>query len=70
MSTQGVGYILLYFNLRARWGRWSRPRPGRYSPRKSQVPIVKEAGWTPGASLEGCGEYTTHRDSIPEPPSQ
>jgi hypothetical protein len=29
-------------------GGWSAPRPGRFTPGKDQVPIVQEAGWTPG----------------------
>jgi len=29
-------------------GGWSMPCPGRFSPRKDPVPIVWEAGWTPG----------------------
>jgi hypothetical protein len=29
-------------------GGWSVPRPGRFTPGKDPVPIVKEAGWAPG----------------------
>jgi hypothetical protein len=29
-------------------GGWSAPRPGRITPGKDPVPIVQEAGWTPG----------------------
>jgi hypothetical protein len=29
-------------------GKWSKPRPGRFTPGKDPVPIVKEAGWHPG----------------------
>jgi hypothetical protein len=28
------------FNLRARWGGWSTPHPGRLTPGKTPVPIV------------------------------
>jgi len=34
-----------FFNLDARWGGWSTPRPGRFTPGKDPVPIVNEAGW-------------------------
>ena len=29
-------------------GRWSAPRPGRFTPRNDPVPFVWEAGWAPG----------------------
>jgi hypothetical protein len=29
-------------------GRWSAPRPGRFTPGKDPVPVVQEAGWAPG----------------------
>ena len=29
-------------------GGWSTPHPGRFTPGKDPVPIVWEAGWTPG----------------------
>ena len=28
------------FNLVARWGGWSTPRPSRFTPKKDPVPIV------------------------------
>ena len=33
-----------FFNLSARWGGLSTSRPGRFTPGKEPVPIVKEAG--------------------------
>ena len=35
-------------------GGWSMPRPGRFTPRKDTVPIVKEAGWAPGSVWTGA----------------
>jgi hypothetical protein len=29
-------------------GGWSTPRPGRFTSEKDPVPIIQEAGWTPG----------------------
>jgi hypothetical protein len=29
-------------------GKWSAPRPGRFTPGKDPVPIVQEARWAPG----------------------
>jgi hypothetical protein len=39
---EGSIYIWLYtsFNLGARWGRWSTPRSGRFTPGEVPVPIV------------------------------
>ena len=39
-------------------GGWSVPRPGRFTPRKDQVPIVKEAGWAPGPFCTGAENLT------------
>ena len=39
-----------------RWGRWSAPRPGRFTPGKDPVPIVQEAGGAPGPVWTGA-EY-------------
>jgi hypothetical protein len=36
---------VLFFNLGARWGVWSIPRPGRFTPGKDPVPIGQEVGW-------------------------
>jgi hypothetical protein len=35
-------------DLGTRRGGWSAPRPGHFTPGKDPVPIVQEAGWTPG----------------------
>jgi hypothetical protein len=34
------GIALLFFNLGAKWGGWSRPRPCRFTPGKGSVFIV------------------------------
>jgi hypothetical protein len=34
------GRVPLLFNLGARWGEWSAPRPGRFNPGKEPVPII------------------------------
>jgi hypothetical protein len=44
----GSGIALLFLDLGARRGGWSAPRPGRFTPGKDPVPIVKEVGWAPG----------------------
>jgi hypothetical protein len=33
-----------FLHLGARWGGWSTPRPGRFTPGKDLVPILEEAG--------------------------
>ena len=37
-----------------RWGWWSAPRPGRFTPGKDPVPIVQEAGWALGPVRKGA----------------
>jgi len=36
---------LLSFILGARWGEWSKPRPGHFTSRNDPVLIVQGAGW-------------------------
>jgi len=36
-----------FFNPGARWGGWSTPRPGRFTPGKDPVLGVQQAGWAP-----------------------
>jgi hypothetical protein len=45
-ESRGIG--LLFLDLGARRGRWSAPRPDRFTTGKDPVPIVQEAGWAPG----------------------
>jgi hypothetical protein len=47
-------YLYSLFNLGARWGGWSTPRPGRVIPGNDPVPTVQEAGWSPGPAWEGA----------------
>jgi len=54
-----------FFNLSARWGEWSTPRLGQFTPWKDQVPIVLKAGWAPGPVWTGVENLALHRDSIP-----
>ena len=57
MKAQRVsrGIALLFLDLGARWGGWSTPRPGRFTPGKDPVPIVQEAGWAP-EPVRRCAE--------------
>ena len=34
-----------------------RHTPAVLSPGKDPVPIVQEAGWAPGAGMDGCGKF-------------
>jgi hypothetical protein len=34
------GIALLFFNLGSRWGGWSTPRPGRFTPCKDPVTTI------------------------------
>ena len=40
--------------LALRWGGWSAPRPGRFTPGKDPVPIAQEAGWAAGPVWTGA----------------
>jgi len=65
----GTG-IALFFHERGTRRGWvvsSTPRP-HFTPRKDPVPILQEAGWTPGSVWMG-GKSRTHRDSIPDRPA-
>ena len=46
----------------------STPRP-HFTPGKDPVPIVQEAGWTPGPVWTG-GKSRPNRDSIPDSPAR
>ena len=46
----------------------STPRP-HFTPGKDTVPILQEAGWTPGPVWTG-GKSRPHRDSIPDRPAR
>ena len=37
-----------------RWGVWSAPSPGRFTPGKEPVPIVQETVWAPGPVWTGA----------------
>jgi hypothetical protein len=47
-------YLNCIFNLGARWGGWSTPRPGRFTPGKDPEPIVWEVGWAPEPVWSGA----------------
>ena len=48
-------YSYSFFNLGARWGGWSTPRPGRFIPgERDPVPILYEVGWAPGPVWTGA----------------
>ena len=50
------------------WVVSSTPRP-HFTPGKDPVPILQEAGWTPGSVWTG-GKSRHHRDSIPDRPAR
>jgi hypothetical protein len=58
--------IALLFNLGARWGGWSTPRPDRFTPGKDPVPTVQEAGWAPGPDGTGAENLAPTRIRSPD----
>jgi hypothetical protein len=65
-------YFYSLFNLGARWGGWSTPRPVRFTSGKDPVPIIRvlESGWGPQPVWTGSENLSPHRNSIPGPSSQ
>jgi len=59
-----------FFNLGARWGRWSTPRPGRFTRRKDPVPTVLEAGWAPGLVWTGAENLAVTGSRSPDRPAR
>ena len=51
------GIAPLFFKFGVRWGEWSTPRPGRFSPGKDTVPIVQVALWAPGPVWTGVENF-------------
>ena len=66
----GRGIALLFHDRGTRRG-WvvnSTPRP-HFTPGKDPLPILQEAGWSPGP-VWTCGKSRPHRDSIPDLPAR
>jgi len=56
-GTEGGVDVSLYsfFNLGAKWGGWSTPRPGRFTPRKRKLlSVMQEGAWDPGKFWTGA----------------
>ena len=51
-------------------GALSTPRPGRFTPGKDPVPIVQEAGWTPGPVWTGAENLATTGIRSPDRPTR
>jgi hypothetical protein len=51
-------------------GRWSTPRPCRFTPRKDPVPIVQEAGWASGPVWTGAENVTPTGIRSPDRPAR
>ena len=66
----GRGIALLFHDrgTRRRWVVSSTPGP-HFTRGKDPVPILQEAGWTPGPVWTG-GNSRPHRDSIPDRPAR
>ena len=71
MAQRGVEeYIYSFFNFGPRWGGWSTPRPGRFTPGKeTPVPILQEAGWAPGPVWTGAENLAAAGIRSPDRPT-
>ena len=63
-------YLYSFFNLGARWGGLSTPRPGRFTPGKDPVPIVQEAGWAAGPVWTGAENLAPTEFRSPDRPAR
>ena len=48
--------IYSFFNLDARWGEWSTPRPGRFNPGNRSGTHCKEGWLGPRDGMDRCGK--------------
>ena len=62
--------LYTFFNLGARWGEWSTPRPGRFNSGKDKVPIVWGAGWVPGLVWTGAENLVPTGIRSPDRPTR
>ena len=62
--------IYSFLNLGARWGGWSMPRPGRFTPGKDPVSIVQKAGWAPGPVWTGAENLAHNGIRSPDRPAR
>jgi hypothetical protein len=63
----GRGIALLFHDRGIRRGKWSAARPNRtLPPGKDPVPIVQEAGWTPGPVWTGAENFTINGIRSPD----
>ena len=65
---RGITLIFHYRGTRKGWVFSSTPRP-HFTAGKDPVPILLEAGWTPGPVWTG-GKSRPHRNSIPDRPAR
>ena len=54
-----IGILLLKFRVET--DRWSKSRPGHFTPGKDRVPIVYEAGWITGSVWTGAENLAAAR---------
>ena len=65
---RGIALLLHDRGTRRGWVVSVTPRP-LFTPGKDLVPILQEAGWTPGP-VWTCGKSRPHRNSIPNRPAR
>ena len=68
-KAQNRGIALLFLYIGFRWGGWSTPRLGRFTPGKDPVPIVLEAGWDPGPVWRGAENLASTGIRSPDRPA-
>jgi hypothetical protein len=62
-GSRGIDSSTLSITSALRWGGWSTPRSGRFTPGKGPLPIVWESGWAPGPVWTDAENLAPYRNS-------
>ena len=62
--------VLLYLISVLDWGRWSQPRPDRFTSVNDPVPPVQEAEWAPGLVWMGAENLAPTEIRSPDRPTR
>jgi hypothetical protein len=68
-GSRGIALLFLDHGTRRGWGVSVTPRP-LFTPRKDPVPIVQEAGWTPGPVWTGAENLAPTGIRSPDRPAR
>jgi hypothetical protein len=67
-GSRGIGYS--FFNLDARWGGWSMPRPGRFNRGNTRYTLYRRLGGAPGTVWTATENFTLAGIRSPDRPAR